>query len=319
MKDLGPLVVTILSGGLITGIVGIVGLFVSLRNTQRELQSQRETEDSRAQQDALQKYFDQISDLVLNQDLHTSLRSGPEDSKSKSYVRGLAQARTMAILAGIGPSFKRLVLTMVYEQDLIDTDTPLLELRNAALAGANLSELTLRRAYLKGVDLRGADLHGADLEGTDLTLADLRGADLSHADLSRVNLTFANLLPYDEQDSARWSLHSLGKSIDLNTEDFRPRKQLVGTKLREAILNEAQLCDAWLGGADLRGAKVRNADLTGAQLKGANLNYADLEGAKGITTEELEREAHSLEGATMPNGQKYEDWFKNREKRQQDG
>jgi hypothetical protein len=28
--------------------------------------------------------------------------------------------------------------------------------------------------------------------------------------------------------------------------------------------------------------------------------------------------AISLEGATMPNGQKYEDWLKDREKRQQD-
>jgi uncharacterized protein YjbI with pentapeptide repeats len=147
----------------------------------------------------------------------------------------------------------------------------------------------------------------------------LRGADLSHADLSRVDLTRANLLPYDEQDSANWSLHSLGKVVDLNKEDFRPRKRLVGTKLREAILIEAQLCDAWLGGADLRGAKVRNADLTGAQLKGANLNYADLEGAKGITTEELERQVHSLEGAIMPSGQKYEDWLKRKENGKNDG
>jgi uncharacterized protein YjbI with pentapeptide repeats len=47
--------------------------------------------------------------------------------------------------------------------------------------------------------------------------------------------------------------------------------------------------------------------LSGADLRGANLSRADLSGAKRISNEELEQEAESLEGATMPNGQKYED------------
>jgi hypothetical protein len=33
----------------------------------------------------------------------------------------------------------------------------------------------------------------------------------------------------------------------------------------------------------------------------------------GITEEQLEQQADTLEGATMPNGQKYEDWLKDRE------
>jgi len=37
-----------------------------------------------------------------------------------------------------------------------------------------------------------------------------------------------------------------------------------------------------------------------------------LRGAEGFTNEEIEQEASSLEGATMPNGQKYEDWLKSR-------
>ena len=41
-------------------------------------------------------------------------------------------------------------------------------------------------------------------------------------------------------------------------------------------------------------------------------------GATGITNEELEQQAKSLKGAIMPDGQKYEDWLKDREKRQQD-
>jgi hypothetical protein len=33
-------------------------------------------------------------------------------------------------------------------------------------------------------------------------------------------------------------------------------------------------------------------------------------GAIGVTEEELAQQAYSLEGATMPNGRKYEDWLR---------
>ena len=45
-------------------------------------------------------------------------------------------------------------------------------------------------------------------------------------------------------------------------------------------------------------------------LSGADLRNANLSDASGITNEELEQQASSLKGATMPNGQKYEDWIK---------
>jgi hypothetical protein len=37
-----------------------------------------------------------------------------------------------------------------------------------------------------------------------------------------------------------------------------------------------------------------------------------------FTSEELEQQAGSLEGATMPNGQKYEDWIEERGGRGED-
>jgi hypothetical protein len=43
-----------------------------------------------------------------------------------------------------------------------------------------------------------------------------------------------------------------------------------------------------------------------------NLSGADLSYAEGITNEELEQQAASLEGATMPNGQRYQDWLKSK-------
>jgi len=47
-------------------------------------------------------------------------------------------------------------------------------------------------------------------------------------------------------------------------------------------------------------------------MRGANLSWANLSGAIGITEEELEQQTESLRGATMPNGQKYEEWVKSK-------
>ena len=69
---------------------------------------------------------------------------------------------------------------------------------------------------------------------------------------------------------------------------------------------------------DLVETNLRGAFLSGTFLGGAFLSGADLSGAQGCTDEQL-REAMSLEGATMPNGQKYEDWLKDREGRSEDG
>jgi len=76
-----------------------------------------------------------------------------------------------------------------------------------------------------------------------------------------------------------------------------------------------------LGGADLREAVLReavlsSADLREAVLSSADLRYAVLSNAKAITNEELEQQAETLEGTTMPNGQKYEDWLKSKGSRE---
>jgi hypothetical protein len=55
-----------------------------------------------------------------------------------------------------------------------------------------------------------------------------------------------------------------------------------------------------------------------AKLRGANLRGANLHGAQEWTEDQL-HSSESLEGATMPNGQKYEDWIKNKEGHQEGG
>jgi len=132
--------------------------------------------------------------------------------------------------------------------------------------------------------------------------ADLSGADLFAADLSDPNQT--NL------------------QTNLNAADLR-RAYLRHAYLFDADLSHANLGDAYLGDAYLGDAYLSGANLSGnlgeANLSGASLSRANLSRAEGITNEELDQQAASLEGAHMPNGQKYEDWIKEKESRAEAG
>jgi hypothetical protein len=105
---------------------------------------------------------------------------------------------------------------------------------------------------------------------------------------------------------------------DLENANFTGAK-LEGADLRGTDLRRAYLTDGWLIYTDLSGADLENADLSGVHLHVADFRGADLRGATGITNEELAQQAESLEGATMPNGQKYEEWLKDREGPGDDG
>jgi uncharacterized protein YjbI with pentapeptide repeats len=109
----------------------------------------------------------------------------------------------------------------------------------------------------------------------DLATADLRSADLTHTYLSDANLRYANL---------RYA-------------------NLKGVDLRGANLRDANLRDADLSDADLSDADLSDADLRLAKLKGA------------LVTEEQLSTCRFLKQATMPDGQKYEEWIKDREDR----
>ena len=129
---------------------------------------------------------------------------------------------------------------------------------------------------------------------------DLSEADLSMADLSRANLREANL-----------SGANLRAAILLRTDLRR-------ADLRRADLRRAILSNAVLMGADLSEVNLSMANLSGVDLRQADLSRANLSGAFGWTEEQF-RAASSLESATMPNGQKYEEWLKDKQDRGEDG
>jgi len=65
-------------------------------------------------------------------------------------------------------------------------------------------------------------------------------------------------------------------------------------------LVDVDLSDADLRDANLSEANLSDADLSDADLSDADLRYADLSDARGITSEDLEKQAKSLGGTTMP-------------------
>jgi hypothetical protein len=93
------------------------------------------------------------------------------------------------------------------------------------------------------------------------------------------------------------------------------------TSKAEGKTKKAAHSGAYLYDTDLRGAYLSGADLSDAEgrfesgtrmirtrLEDAHLDGADLTNAR--VSEEQLRGAESLEGATMPDGQKYEDWLR---------
>jgi hypothetical protein len=102
------------------------------------------------------------------------------------------------------------------------------------------------------------------------------------------------------------------------TDGRPPAISLSGADLEGVNLSETDLSNVQLDNTDLRYANLMDANLMDADLMDANLNGANLRNVHGITSAELEQTARSLKGATMPNGQKYEDWLKDKEGRKED-
>jgi uncharacterized protein YjbI with pentapeptide repeats len=194
--------------------IGFGLLQLHLANAQHQLGASALDQQQTA---TLQKYIDNIQDLLLN---HNLLKYDPNSGPSDPYydIATLARARTLTALQGLDPHRKAIVLQFLYEANLIGGFTigclqceqisPIISLGGADLSGAyldgtNLSGSNLSGANLGGVDLSGANLSGTYLDGANLSDANLSGTylncayficdDLAYASLRGVNLSGAYL------------------------------------------------------------------------------------------------------------------------------
>jgi uncharacterized protein YjbI with pentapeptide repeats len=253
-------------------------------------QQERQREDNRRQQERgleieNHRAQDQALQTYLDQmaQLLIEIDIDPLSAEFDHASRTVAQVRTLTVLTRLDGHRKRSVLQFLFEGNLIDKDDGPV------------------------IDLAGADLSGADLIWLELLRADLSEANLSSAALVRTNLGDANLH------------RSRLAGADLFGADLRV------ANLSRADLHGAQMIRAHLRGANLRGADLRGALLFAADLMGADLTASDLTDAV-VTDNQLSQaklaqhaSLQDIEGLTiMPNGQKYEDWLKDRKDRQED-
>jgi uncharacterized protein YjbI with pentapeptide repeats len=262
-------------------VLAIIGLLFEMQQAERQRaleEQQQALEDRRAkaeQELAEQRAQADALQAYLDQMGDLLLERNLRESKVDSEVRTLARARTLVVLEVLGSERKNRVLRFLEETELIQ----------AGLEG-RAPIVSLKYAILGDFELVGKQL----LRGTDLTQAWLNGADLSAAHLEGTDLSGAHL----------------GEA------------NLKGAYLQGAKLSGAYLYDTDLRGADLSGVDLSDAEgrfesgarMIRTRLDGAHLDGADLTNAR--VTEEQLREIESLEGATMPDGQKYEDWIKSK-------
>ncbi|MEX0267638.1 pentapeptide repeat-containing protein [Leptolyngbyaceae cyanobacterium UHCC 1019] len=169
--------------------------------------------DERYREEALQSYYKDMRELMLEKKLNVAT--------SRDQVRSIARARTLSVLRRLDTQRRGLLTLFLKESDLIvlktddkrnlikDKDGKLIDqigiisMSGANLASADLRDMDLRQvsfwyarlmnSQLQGADLRKANLGKANLEGANLNGANLEGAHLDGANLKGANLDSANL------------------------------------------------------------------------------------------------------------------------------
>jgi len=311
---------------LLTGAVGLIGLYLTRKNTNEQLrqarESTQETLQLTEQGQITERFTRAIEQLGATDDrgekkleirlggiyaLERIARDSPERDYSTVMEVLMAYVRENSHWEHEKPYTSTTTSNEVVEQDKgvaqeaqstlqgLPTDIRaildvLKRREEESVSEEHRVLLDLREANLQQADLREADLKEADLRGANLEQANLLGADLQGADLSYTNLLGASLYRANLQE-AHLSYASLWTT------------NLYKANLQQAILVRSNLSHADLQEAQLQGAQLQEAQLQEAQLRGAQLQEADLRGAK-VTGDQL-AETFSLRDATMPTGEKH--------------
>src|SRR5215204_6094021 len=252
VRDWLPIVGALLVPFVIAlGIWAIMWQLDKLENQRAE--AERELAEQQAQDEALQAYLDQMSQLILDRNL-LEVEQGNPVHEQGDPVHTLAQALTSTAILRLDAEHNERVTHFLINSGLAvrsEVSARLLRgstLSHAKLSGADLSNALLLNANLINADLSGADLSNALLDNADL-VAHLPNADLSGASLISTDLSDANLISAD---------------------------------LSRANLSDANLSDANLDNANLSGADgITNAELEqqADSLEGADMpngqNYED--------------------------------------------
>lgn len=146
--------------------------------------------NNRTQQDALNKYLDQMSEMLIEQKLGTVQSSTP--------VFIVAQSKTTIALRELDKDRRQMLIEFLKSSNLYAPEQRAGILRKAYLSRANLEgadlwRVHLQEARLQWVNLQGAYLQEAKLQEAWLDKANLQDAILKGANLWKVRMEGANL------------------------------------------------------------------------------------------------------------------------------
>ena len=277
---------------IVPAVLAGAALLFNDRNTRTQLDIAADTQ----REAALQKYIDDISELLLEQELRTT--------QADDEARSVARTKTLSVLRRLDAERKVTLLQFLHEARLINATNPIIrmdgaDLREIVLTFVELPGVNLANANLEKADLGNADLEGANFEGANLERAGLRIANLKHANLRKAELSHTNMYYADLEGANLQGVFLF--------ESFLQEADLRGAQLQDARLYKADLSGAALMNAQLQRVDLQDADLSGAYMPSANLESASLVGANlqhaHVTTEQLAR-SESLNEATMPDGTK---------------
>jgi uncharacterized protein YjbI with pentapeptide repeats len=133
-------------------------------------ETEREISLDNQREAALQAYINEMSELLL----HENLRN----SKEEVEVRSIARVRTLTVLKRLDGLRKGSVLQFLHESGLISKDNPIIDLNGADFDGAILLKANLRQANLQNISLIDADLTEGDFTEANLSYALLMNARL---------------------------------------------------------------------------------------------------------------------------------------------
>jgi uncharacterized protein YjbI with pentapeptide repeats len=165
-------------------VLAALGFWFTMQQEAR----QREIENQRSQDTALQAYLDNMSNLLIDEH-GTQLRKLDPDGE----VLDLIQARTETVLKVVDRSREVSIIQFLARADLIPEESPIVRFQGINLRDINLTGLDLSNTSFAGADLTGAILTNVNLSDSDLQDTNLLAADLSEANLQGANLEGANL------------------------------------------------------------------------------------------------------------------------------
>jgi uncharacterized protein YjbI with pentapeptide repeats len=222
-------------------LVSIAGLWVGAKQFSEQQKATAAQTLDQERQATLSGYLDQMSTLVLQDNLRKSKFGAP--------VRAIADALTDSASRSLDGTRRGTLIRYLWQTGLIFRPDSVIF----------VPRMDLDRAKLRGALLLQADLSFMRLSGADFTGAMLNGATFLDSYMRASNLTSAHL----------------GCDYGL-AGDSPVCSDLDSADLSHAILVRAKLIDARLTSTVLTKAKLRGADLRGSYMGWSNLTSADL-------------------------------------------